>query len=350
MNTITKYGLSAMQQKESATFPNLFAGRIVAQEKGFYRVVSDSGMLWSDISGKLRFEANSPSCFPAVGDFVMLDRPTDQNGTGIIHHILKRKSLFVRKSAGNSSDGQIVAANIDTVFVCMSLNNDFNLRRLERYLALSWESGATPVIVLTKADLCEDVSRKLSAVQSVSLGVDILIASSIDEDGYQDILPYCKSGQTIALIGSSGVGKSTLVNHLIGYKKLLTKQTRNDDKGRHTTTRRELFLLENGSIIIDTPGMRELGISNLDEGLNKSFADVEKYLNQCRFRNCTHTSEPGCAIYIAIEQGELSSVRWAAYRKLKTESIFAENKEQYLREKKQKLKNISKLIRSQYKD
>lgn len=347
---LNKYGLKNAQAVQANAFPNLFVGRVISQERNIYRVVTEGGAFLAEVSGRFRFEAVSTSDFPAVGDFVLLDRLTDENGNGIIHHILKRSSLFVRRAAGERGDDQAVAANIDIALLCMSLNNDFNLRRLERYLSLAWDSGATPVVVLTKADLCENVSRKLSAVQAVAIGVDIIVTSSVFEEGYKDILSYCKPGRTMAFIGSSGVGKSTLINLLIGQEKLATREIREDDgKGRHATTHRELFLLKEGGMVIDTPGMREFGLSDSSEGLNKSFADVEKYLDKCRFRNCTHTSEPGCAVYAAIEQGELSRVRWSAYRKLKSEESFMQDKRKYLKEKNQKFKSISKMVKSEFK-
>lgn len=349
-NTMLKeYGISNSQETEALNFPELFVARVITQDRSLYRVVTEQEIFSAEISGKLRHELVNMSDFPAVGDFVMLDRQTGKNGNGIIHHILTRSSLFVRRAAGNTSNDQAVAANVDTIMLCMSLNNDFNVRKLERYLSLAWSSGATPVVVLTKSDICEDIQRKISAVQAVAIGVDILITSSMEQDGYQEVFSYCSPGKTVALIGSSGVGKSTLINRLVGRETLTTKEIRQDGKGRHTTTRRELILLDNGGIVIDTPGMREFGMLDSTQGVDKSFADVEQYLNNCRFRNCTHSSEPGCAVYAAIERGELSRVRWAAYRKLQAEATFMDDKQQYLKEKKQKLKEISKKIKNEYK-
>lgn len=309
---MTAFGLSERFAVLTTEYPNLIAGRILSQEKGLYRVISARGEQFAETSGKFRYEVGSASDFPVVGDFVMMDcAPNMVNA--IIHHVLPRKSVFIRKAVGTAHNKQVIAANIDTVFICMSLNNDFNLRRLERYLSIGWESGAVPVVVLTKADLCGNTAEKLSSVKAVAMGADILITSAIEQDGYEQVLPYIKEGHTVALIGSSGVGKSTLINRLLGENRIDTNGLRNDDKGRHTTTRRELFLLPNGGLVIDTPGMRELGLWNAAEGLCKTFSDIEELSTKCRFKNCSHTTEPGCAVIAATESGDLSSERWQSY-------------------------------------
>ncbi len=317
-------------------------GRILSQERGLYRLISEKGEQFAEVSGKFRYNAKSTSDFPAVGDFVLIDY-NDMQGHIIIHDILPRKSVFIRKAAGTAHTEQVVAANIDTVFICMSLNNDFNIRRLERYISVAWDSGAVPVIVLTKSDLCPDLEQYISSVKEIAVGIDIVVTSGIEKNGYCKLLSYIKDGKTVALIGSSGVGKSTLINRLLGEERLETNGLRNDDKGKHTTTRRELFLLKQGGMVIDTPGMRELGLWNIDEGLDKSFADIEALAAMCRFHNCSHTSEPCCAIKEAISKGEISEERWLSYQKLKAENRYAENSNEYLVEKKQKFKNIAKI-------
>ena len=327
----------------AAQYPELTVGRITLQEKGMYRIRTSIGEENALVSGKFQFDAQSPSDYPAVGDYVMVNCADPD--TAIIHQVLPRKSLFVRKAAGTSKTEQVVAANIDTVFLCMSLNNDFNLRRLERYLAVAWESGADPVVVLTKADLCADLPQKQREVGAIAMGVEILTTSAMESDGYRQIMPYITEGRTVAFVGSSGVGKSTLINRLLGEERLATDGLRNDDKGHHTTTHRELLVLPNGAMVIDTPGMRELGMWDAASGVGQTFGDIEELAARCRFRNCSHLGEPGCAVRVAIRSGELDSGRWQSYQKLKNENSYAADSESYLAAKENKFKEIAKINR-----
>lgn len=322
LNTIDmkNLGLTDELNQESKLYKDLFIGRVSSQSKNLYKVITENGDIAAEISGKFKYSVKELSEYPAVGDFVMVDRVDNSQGNGIIHHILTRKSIFARKVAGSKEDIQIVATNIDTVFICMSMNNDFNIRRLERYLSIAWDSGAIPVIVLTKSDLCQEIESKLNEIYSIAIGVEVLVTTSTSDEGYQSLKRYLSSGKTVAFIGSSGVGKSTLINCLIGQNVLDTNGIRNDDKGRHTTTRRELIMLPNLGVVIDTPGMRELGIISAD--LSKSFADIDELADHCRFNDCTHTNEPNCAVQKAIQDGTISVERLESFRKLKRETKY----------------------------
>ena len=318
---LKKYGMTDRFLQEAALFEGLFLARITEQHHDIYKVISEQGELQAGVSGKFAYDANNDTDFPAVGDWVMIDRVNGSGGNAVIHQILSRKSVFVRKAAGTGNAVQIIAANVDVIFICMSLNADFNMRRLERYLSIAWDSMATPVIVLTKSDLCDDLEQKLADVNAVSVGSDVIICSSMAENGYQSVTGYITEGRTIAFLGSSGVGKTTLINRLLGEDILATKAIREDDgKGRHTTTRRQLLLLPAGGIVIDTPGMRELHLSTGD--LSKSFEDIDELASHCKYRDCSHNAEPGCAVRAAIAAGELSAKRFENYRKLQNELSY----------------------------
>ncbi len=319
-NKLLYLGFSERFTQEAALYPELYLGRVVAQYKELYKVVTDESEVLAEISGKLRYSSVELSDYPAVGDFVMIDRKDKNSGNAIIHNILTRKSIFVRRAAGKAHDVQVVAANIDTVFICMSLNNDFNLRRLERYLSIAWDSGATPVVVLTKSDLCDELSARLSEIETIAIGLDVVVTSSMTDDGYRTILKYITPGQTVAFIGSSGVGKSTLINRILGENLIETKKIRKDDKGRHSTTRRELFIIPTGGAVIDTPGMREIGLESVN--LSKTFIDIDELAEQCKYRNCQHENEPGCVVRKAIEDGVISEERLQSYKKLKKEAKY----------------------------
>ncbi len=293
--------------------------RVLTQSRDIYRVQTLDGEKLAVVSGKFNYEAKEPVDYPAVGDFVLL--LTTNADEGIIQSVLPRTSLFLRTAAGTAKEAQAVAANIDTCFITMSLNQDFNVRRLERYLTIAWDSGAVPVVVLTKADLNDDIGRMKAEAERATLGVDIVVTSAKQGEGIDALTPFLKPGKTVAFLGSSGVGKSTLINALLGEERIKTADIReDDDKGRHTTTTRNLIYLENGCAVIDTPGMREVGIESGDTG--HSFADIESLAAECRFADCRHETEPGCAVKAALDDGRLDRARLDSYNKLKAEMSY----------------------------
>ena len=301
--------------------------RVVWEGRDRYRISGGEDEWHASLSGRLRHTAVSRADLPAVGDWVLAAvRPAE--GTATIHRVLARKSCFSRAAAGRSTEVQIVAANIDTVLIVTSCNRDFNLRRLERYLALAWESGATPVVVLNKADLFEgDVERWYADIGPVMQGVPVAITSAVRGDGLADLREILRSSGTTALLGSSGVGKSTLINALTGDSGQEVLPIRDgDDRGRHSTTARQLFCLPGGGILIDTPGMRELQLWDAARGLDQAFADVESLAAACRFRDCSHGSEPGCAVLAAVERGELEAGRLDSYHRLRREDAFLQSR------------------------
>ena len=323
---------------------NELRARVISQEKGLYKLQSGTEVKSAVVFGKYRYETQTISDYPAVGDYVTAEWPKD-GSNAVITGLFPRKSCFIRKAAGTGKQEQVVAANIDTAFLCMSLNNNFNIRRLERYLSVTNDSGAAPVVVLTKSDLCSNVESKITEAQNAAPGVDVLAISSLDED-YKAVMKYILPGKTVAFIGSSGVGKSTLINKLTGTNRIATREIGNDDKGRHTTTHRELITLQNGAFVIDTPGMRELGMWDSGDGIETAFADIEESSRACKYADCTHTSEPGCAVLRALADGTLDSARLASYWKLKTENDYAADNSRYLEAKRTKFKEIARINKS----
>ena len=319
--------------------PQPLTARVVAVHKETSIVRGSDGVdRPAVVSGRFRFEALAPSDYPAVGDRVTLaDRQTAGDAASeraIITAVLPRRSAFVRsaadasrRSAGNLVDEQVLAANVDVAFLVAGLDHDFNIRRLERYLAVAWSSGTRPVVVLNKADVAVDLDERLLEVGSIAPAVPIVVLSALTGDHVADLAPYLAPGQTAVVLGSSGVGKSTLVNALLGERRQATAAVREDDsRGRHTTTHRELFELPTGAFLIDTPGIRALEIAGADEGVEAAFDDIAEIAARCRFSDCRHQGEPGCAVRTAIAEGRLTRERFASHQKLERELARAERK------------------------
>lgn len=303
---------------EPYTRDGFLPARVGVQHRGAYLVLTQAGEVPAELSGRLRHEASAVSELPAPGDWVAV-KPVPNENKLVIHAVLTRRSKFSRKVAGTETEEQVLAANVDTLFLINALDSDPNLRRIERYLTLAWESGAVPVIVLSKTDLCEDVAAARERVEEIAVGVDIHMTSSVTGEGIDQLLSYLQGGRTVAVLGSSGAGKSTLINHLIGEERMATQEIRSDGKGRHTTSHRELILAPAGGLILDTPGMRELQLWGADEGIDQAFQDIADLASECRFRDCNHEGEPGCAVLAAAADGSLPADRLDSYRKLQRE-------------------------------
>ena len=295
-----------------------FPGRIIVQQREAHMVVTDRGTLSARISGRLRHEAREAG-LPIAGDWVALSAKA-HDGTATIHAILPRRTAFMRRAADSLQTLQAIAANIDVVFVVTSMNADLNPRRLERFLAAAWQSGARPVVVLTKADLCEQPEAQAGEIAALAAGCRVLVVSVRQGLGLDSLMAQIAPGETCALIGSSGVGKSTLVNTLLGEERMATQAIRAADaRGRHTTSNRQLILLPGGGLILDTPGIREVGLIDADEGLSTVFDDIEELARNCRFSDCGHGNAPGCAVRAALEEGRLDAERGAHFQRLRAE-------------------------------
>lgn len=350
MTKLESYGWNSLHEKhftektKELKAVHYVPGRVTLEHKRMYRVVTETGEWLSVCSGSMEYAATERRDFPAVGDWVVVEKMPGEE-RGIIHAILPRTSLFSRKVAGTAIEEQLIATNVDFAFLVMSMNKDFNARRLERYLVATYDSGAVPVVVLTKKDISEDPAYYTEEARTIALGANVYQVSSVTREGIDQLQALCKDGKTAALLGSSGVGKSSLTNALLNDEKMSVQDIRqDDDKGRHTTTHRELFTLPSGGIIIDTPGMREFQLWDNNESLDSGFVDIESLAANCKFNDCQHNQEPGCAVQNALSTGDLTDERYASYLKLQKELLYIELKanQQARKQAQSKRKNISK--------
>lgn len=344
-----------MQLSDYGWSPAMAAGlsggmpaRVTAVHKERYELVCDQGEGYGRLKAGVYFNGGGEA-FPTTGDFVEIQY--NPQGDSLILRTLPRSTFFSRRDPTPGRSEQAVAANFDTVFILQSLNHDFNERRLERYVTLAWQSGAVPAVVLTKTDLTQDSAEARRRAERLAAGVGVFTVSAKTGEGLAALDGYLRPGKTVVFLGSSGVGKSSLLNALAGEELMETGGIREDDsRGRHTTTHRQLFRLDSGAMVIDTPGMRELGMWDVSEGLSEAFTDVQALLGRCRFSDFRHQQEPGCAVREALETGVLSPERWESYQKLKQEARYADDKAGYLRQKQQWHKGISKTIRQMEKE
>lgn len=335
------------RQFDNLSRPELVPARIAADGQSAWHLAGCRAPV-CELSGRLRRELTGESR-PAVGDWVAV---SDDDERAVIHHLFDRRTAMIRRGAGPSAMPQTIAANVDRICIVTSANRDLNLRRIERYLAAVWESGASPVIVLNKVDLADDVAPMLADIEAVALGVPVVRASAYSGAGLDDLRAQLGDGTTVALVGSSGVGKSSLINRLLGHEAQVVNTIRDDDaRGRHTTTRRELLALPGGGVLIDTPGMRELGLIEDSGGIDAAFADVADVAQGCRFADCRHDTEPGCAVQAAIASGAIGAERWESYRKLQLEIAAYETRRDPVlaAEERRRWKVIHKAVRSQSK-
>lgn len=325
--SLTLLGWTAELEADFETFRagDLEPARVVVDHGDLYIIRNASGEFAAGVSGKLRHEAAGRIDLPAIGDWVVAALPSDGGGRAVIHHVLPRRTVLLRKTAGRETAGQVLAANLDTVFLVSSMNRDFNKRRFERTLAVIRESGAQPVLILSKSDLSSETELFQIEAEKVAIGVPVHTMSGMTGEGTDKLGQYLQRGKTGALIGSSGVGKSTLVNRLVGREMLKVREIREDDaRGRHATTHRQLVTLPDGGMLIDTPGLREIGLWENTGSIGGTFPDIEELSTGCRFHDCRHETEPGCAVKTAMDEGTLDAGRYESFMKLKRELAYLE--------------------------
>jgi len=325
-----------------------FFGRVAAVDRELLLLINESGVFRAKLSGKYMYESVSSSQLPCVGDWVCVEKtPADQ--FGLVHCIVGRKASLRRKMAGESVDYQMIAANVDFVFIVQSCHYDFNLKRLERYLVMVMDGGAVPHILLTKTDLVEPevLSAQMARIRNAGIEVPVLTLSNVTKEGIDELQRVLLPRNTYCFVGSSGVGKTTIINELLGHSFLETKVVSGTGEGRHTTVRRELIVLENGAMVIDNPGMREFGVLDAGDGIEASYSDIISLSSQCHFRDCTHTNEPGCAVLKAIESGKINADHYDNFLKLRSES---EHYQASYAEKRKKDKEFGRYIKSAKKD
>lgn len=326
--------------------------RVIAQQRGFWRVAGEFGDCWAEASGRLRLAADEGSEWPAVGDWVAVEIG-DGEKSALIQEVLPRRSRFARKSPGKKMEEQVIATNVDTALLVSALDGDFNPRRVERYLTQCWESGARPVLVLNKIDECTKPEARAAEMERVALGAAVYLLSAKTGQGVEALEKILLPGQTFVLLGSSGVGKSTLANGLLGESRQEVQAVREgDSRGRHTTTARELFVLPGGALLMDTPGLREMQLWDAEEGLAEVFADIDSLAAQCRFGDCKHEAEPGCAVRAALNAGTLDEARLESRRKLLREQEFLRRKmnPEARVEAKTRFKHINREMRKVYRE
>lgn len=327
--------------------------RVTLELKGFFEVTGETGARLGECTGKFIHAARSPADYPTIGDWVAIAPQEGDDTRAAIHAVLPRRTKFSRKAAGDHVVEQVVAANVDTVFLVSALDGNYNLHRVERYLAAAWASGAQPVVLLNKADLNDETDAIAAEIAGVSRDIPLHVVSAQTRRGLKALAPYLRPGRTVAVLGSSGVGKSTLINRIVGDRVQDTQEVREaDHKGRHTTTQRELIVAPSGVIVIDTPGMREIQPWDAGAGIDAAFDDVTSLIARCRFRDCTHTVEPGCAVQAALADGSLDLERWQTYQRLQRTNAYEVRRSSKPAQARQKVdfKKVTKALRQRVRE